>query len=217
MKSKVLIMLVLLLIPLIYLSTLWNSFPPNVPVHFDFKGNVDRYGSKTEVLLITLALTFLTLVIFLLFSYIHILNPKIASADNKTRMQKMAVAVVLFMVIIQCWLLYTIHKGQLAFSVKYILIAVSLLFAVIGNYMPNLKPNYVAGFRLPWTLQNADNWKRTHDVAGKLWFSGGIAAAIICIILPFKLALFIVVLVLVILLTIPAIYSYRLFNKSKSS
>ncbi len=64
-----------MIIPAVYLGVLWNSFPANIPVHFNFKGSVDRYGSKTDVLIITGALMFVTLIVYLLFSYIHVLNP----------------------------------------------------------------------------------------------------------------------------------------------
>jgi multisubunit Na+/H+ antiporter MnhC subunit len=50
-------------------------------------------------------------------------------------MQKLALATVAFMVIIECWLLYIIKHGEILFSIKFVLIAVSLLFAIIGNYM----------------------------------------------------------------------------------
>ena len=30
------------------------------------------------------------------------------------------------------------------------------------------------GIRLPWTLHSADNWNRTHRLAGVLWVAGGL-------------------------------------------
>ncbi len=214
MKNKIIVVTVLMLVPIIYLLVIWNNLPPILPMHFNLRGDVDRYGSKTAVVVMIAILTGVSGIIFLLFSYIHRLNPKMAPRDNKDRMQKIGVAVVAFMVIIQCWTLYTIQKGELALSIKFVLIAVGLLFAVIGNYMPNLKPNYVAGFRLPWTLHNENNWKRTHDIAGKLWFFGGIIAAFLCIIFPFKLAIFAMIILLLVLIIVPAVYSYKLYKQT---
>lgn len=213
MKNKFLIAIGLALLPLIYLAIIWKSLPLRIPIHFDFEGNINKYGSKTDVLILTFAMMFLALLIYLLFSYIHIISPKIASADNSNRMQKIALTVVAFFVIIQFWLLYSIQQGHITF-IKFILIAVSILFAIIGNYMPNLRPNYVAGFRLPWTLKNADNWKKTHDVAGRLWFSGGLLTALLCLLLPLKAAIIVMVIIFIVLLSYPAIFSYNLYNKA---
>ncbi|CAN5189886.1 hypothetical protein BH20BAC1_BH20BAC1_26170 [soil metagenome] len=87
------------------------------------------------------------------------------------------------------------------------------LFALIGNYMPNLKPNYVAGYRISWTLNNADNWRKTHDFAGKSWFFGGLIMVVLCMLLPFETALVVFTIVVLALLIIPAVYSYKLHKK----
>ena len=98
-----------------------------------------------------------------------------------------------------------------------ILAGVGLLFAIIGNYLPNLRPNYFAGLRLPWTLENPENWKKTHALAGKLWFAGGLLLAVICLLMPDKIALIFFFVVTAIIIIIPCIYSYRLFKKQKEN
>jgi len=47
-------------------------------------------------------------------------------------------------------------------------------FAGMGIYMPKLKQNYYAGFKLPWTLESEENWNATHRLAGKIWPVGGL-------------------------------------------
>ena len=59
-----------------------------------------------------------------------------------------------------------------------------LLFAFMGNLMHNIKPNYFAGVRTPWTLEDPDTWRATHRLAGKLWFGGGIFVTIAVLVLP---------------------------------
>ena len=92
-----------------------------------------------------------------------------------------------------------------------------LLFAVIGNYLPNLKPNYFAGLRLPWTLENADNWRKTHALAGKLWFAGGLFLAAICLFLPTVIAIITFFVVMTVITIIPCVYSYRLYKAQKQN
>lgn len=43
---------------------------------------------------------------------------------------------------------------------------VGILFVVIGNYMPQLRPNYFMGIRTPWALENEYVWKKTHSMGG---------------------------------------------------
>ncbi len=184
-------------------------------MHFNLQGQPDRYGEKKEIIPLITLLSFVALLVFLLLSNVHRIAPKKASAENKNRMQKIALSIVAFMVVVQCWLLYIIQNSEVAFSIKFILIAVCLLFAIIGNYMPNMKPNYIAGFRLPWTLNNEDNWRKTHHIAGRLWFGGGLLSAALCLLLPFKFAVISIIILFAILVFIPAIYSYRLYKKTK--
>jgi uncharacterized membrane protein len=47
-------------------------------------------------------------------------------------------------------------------------------FAVLGNYMHSIKPNYFVGFRTPWTLESEDNWRKTHQLVSKVWVPGGL-------------------------------------------
>jgi uncharacterized membrane protein len=90
----------------------------------------------------------------------------------------------------------------------------SLFLAYLGNLMHSIKPNYFAGFRIPWTLENEDNWKKTHRLASKIWFAGGIILAVISLLLPVKLVIIVFLVAVLIMSIIPVVYSYRLFKSS---
>ena len=213
-KTALLIVGLSLLAPAAYLWIVWPHLPATVPMHYDLNGNVDRYGSKNELWVLTGVLSGVALIVYLLFSNVHRLNAKLAVAENKERMQKIGLAVTVFIAVIQIWLVYVIGRGEPIQYIKFVLAAVGFLFAVIGNYMPNLKPNYVAGLRMPWTLENADNWRKTHQLAGKIWFAGGLLAALLCLLLPLFAAGIAMMVVITVMILIPAVYSYRLYKKS---
>ena len=40
--------------------------------------------------------------------------------------------------------------------------------------MPKTRQNYSIGIKLPWTLDDRDNWNKTHRLAGVLWIICGI-------------------------------------------
>jgi len=88
-----------------------------------------------------------------------------------------------------------------------------LMLAIVGNYIYNIKPNYFAGIRLPWTLNNDENWKRTHLLGGKLLFGGGLLIAVFCLFAPFMLSMITLFVVLSVVILITCVYSYRLYKK----
>jgi uncharacterized membrane protein len=112
--------------------------------------------------------------------------------------------------------MHTTLKSVPFFSVRFLFISMGLLFAIIGNYMNNLKPNWFAGLRLPWTLENEDNWRRTHQLASKLWFAGGLLMALCGFLLPFKAAFTALIIIGLIIVIVPGVYSYRIYKEGTS-
>jgi uncharacterized membrane protein len=205
----------IILVPGIYLAFMWSKMPETIPLHFDIKGNADRYGNKKELLVPVIILTVMSLFIYYLFLNIYRIDPKKYAAENKERLQRMGFAVAVFMSAMNCLIIYSGANGGSRFDIGLVLGGVGLLFSIIGNYMPNMKPNYFAGLRLPWTLENADNWKKTHALAAKIWFAGGLFIAVVCLLTPSIIAFIIFFTVMLAMIIIPTVYSYRLFKKTK--
>jgi uncharacterized membrane protein len=203
------------LIPGLYLAIAWNSIPETVAMHFDLNGNPDRWGSKRELLGTTAILFVMSLFVYFLLTNIYKIDPKKYAAENKDRLRRIAFAVVIFVTGISTVIIYHAQSGSLKMSMGLILAGVGLLFSFIGNYMPNLKPNYFMGLRLPWTLENEDNWRKTHSLAGKLWFAGGLSLAVICLFLPNKIGLIVFFVVMIVITVIPIVYSYKLYKEGR--
>src|SRR4051812_17944965 len=87
----------IMLIPAVYLAILWNHIPQTVPMHFDFKGNVDRYGSKHELLVLIISLTVLNAIVYLVITNIYKIDPKKYAVQNKERLQRMAFYVTMYL------------------------------------------------------------------------------------------------------------------------
>ena len=47
--KKELPILIIVLIPFIYLFMIWDSLPETVPTHWNFKGEIDDWGSKSTI------------------------------------------------------------------------------------------------------------------------------------------------------------------------
>ncbi|HEX5654833.1 MAG TPA: SdpI family protein [Chitinophagaceae bacterium] len=206
----------IMLIPALYLGLVWNKIPQQVAMHYDLQGNPDRYGSKNELLTLAFVLIVMNALSYLILTNIYRIDPKKYAAENKGRLQRIGFLVVVFIAGILCLFINSAVSGSLKLSMGFIFAGIGLLFAAIGNYMPNLKPNYFAGLRLPWTLENEENWRKTHAMAGKLWFGGGLLLAVICLFTPPITTFIIFFAVTFIIVIIPCIYSYKLYRKQKS-
>jgi uncharacterized membrane protein len=206
----------IIIIPAVYLALAWNNLPEKIAMHFDIHGNTDGYGNKKDLLLMIVLLTVVNMGMYLLLRNIYRIDPKKNAADNKGRFQRIAFAIAVFLAGVLCLIIYSSTHGNMKLSSRLMLAGVGLLFAFMGNYMHNIKPNYFAGIRLPWTLENEENWKKTHLLAGKLWFAGGLLITILCLLLPVIISMACFFAIMIPLIVIPCVFSYRLYKKQKA-
>ncbi len=201
------------LVPAGYLAIIWNSLPPSVPVHFGADMKPDRIGSKSELWLVTLLIAAVSVGVYFLLANLHRFDPKRKGLPPSATFRRLAFGLVIFMAVLSIVILSaakgTVDMQTLVFPLM------GLLFAFLGNYMHNIKPNYFAGIRLPWTLSSDENWRRTHQLAGKLWFAGGVLLVIAGLLLPVAFMWILLVTLIVVMVAIPTLYSYRLFRQQR--
>ena len=204
--------LVLLAIPFGYAAYIYPSLPETIPTHFNFKGEADGFGGKDSIFLGPGILGATGLFTFFLLSNIKNFDPKRYKLEDDGMFKKFAIFMVAFLSLLG--LVITISAAKPGINVtKLLLPLIGFSFAIIGWYMPKIHQNYFAGFKLPWTLENVDNWNATHKVAGKIWLYGGLFQAIATITLPSFLGFVCFMIATVIMIAIPTIFSYRMFKK----
>ncbi len=62
--------------PAVYLALVWNKLPERVAMHFDLKGNPDRFGNKSELITMILILAVVNAVVYLILTNIYRIDPK---------------------------------------------------------------------------------------------------------------------------------------------
>jgi len=200
------------LLPAAYLFHIYPTLPASLPIHFGIDGKPDGYGDKND-LLKTIAILMITdIAIYFLLRFLPAIDPKKTASLGEGLFQKLALTVVFFLsglgVII---LVASTHQG---IQINNILLpALGIMFAFIGNLMHNIKPNYFAGIRTPWTLEDPENWRETHRLASKLWFVGGIVLTVLTLILPAVASFVVFMISVAILALVPVIYSFIYFKK----
>jgi uncharacterized membrane protein len=204
--------LVIWLLPLAYILYIYSSLPVSVPVHFGIDGNPDRYGSKGEFLGTQAIVMGASAFVYLLLKFLPAIDPKKYVKYGEATFQKMALGLVLFMSALNIAIAFSTLNHSFKVD-KLILPIIGLLFAFLGNIMHSIKPNYFAGVRTPWTLEDDDTWRATHRLAGKLWFVGGIAITILVLVLPAVAGSIVFISLIAVMVLIPVIYSYVYYKK----
>ena len=205
----------IVLAPLVYLYIVWPGLPAEVATHFNLEGNPDKYGSKNQLLFITLFISGLSLAIFYLLPVAYKIDPKKTAIENKPRLRTLGFIIAVFMSFIGCTIIKAAMTAGIKLNIQLMFGAMGLFWCILGNYLYNIKPNYFAGFRLPWTLSNEENWKKTHWLAAKLLFTGGLLIFLAALFLKKEILITTVITIAAISTIIPIIYSYKLFRKQK--
>jgi uncharacterized membrane protein len=201
------------LLPFIYLAYLWNSLPEKVPIHWDYKGEIDDWGTKYSLLGL----------IFLLPVFTYVLMLAIPKIDPKKRIELMGGKYYQIKLVLVCFMsvlaLFIIHssKSQTLSSPSIVFVLIGLLFMALGNYFKVIKQNYFLGIKTPWTLESEEVWKLTHILAGKLWIIGGLLIVILSLIIPENINFYFFLIITAIISIVPIVYSYFIFKKLKKS
>lgn len=218
MKNRyvvIITILVLAVIPLAYLARVYSSLPESIAIHYNISGKADRFGHKSDAWGISGVLSGVSVLVCLMVLFISYVDPKQAASVSPATFRKIALVVAVFMSILNCYLVYALKLTQLPVTGIYIIIC--LFLTLLGNFMNNVKPNYFVGIRTPWTLENENNWRKTHHLAGKLWFAGGIIMALLLLLLPVKIAGVVFIGGVILLSLVPVVYSFVLFKNYKKS
>jgi len=208
-----LFLFVLIILPAVYLSIIYKDLPVTIPTHYGLDGP-DRFGNKSESWIPVFIITPISLFIYFILKNLSAIDPKKYAAVADKLITKILFIVITFFSLLQL-IIINASLGSDVLIRKAMLPLLSVFFCLLGNAMINIKPNYFIGIRTPWTLENEANWKATHRLAGKLWFWGGILLTPLTYLLPFKIAVFVFLFVIMIVTLIPIIFSY-LFLKSQS-
>lgn len=205
-KIKVIVSSVVILLPILFGLILWNQLPDTLTTHWGTDGNADGFGTKP-------------LVVFgfpVMLLILHLICLFITAKDNRSRGQnKKAMGIVFWIVpLISLFTNGMVYATALGKTFHFMLVPVmfSVLFLFLGNYMPKIKQNKTLGIKISWTLNNEENWSKTHRLGGKVWVICGLVI-LFSIFLPQAAMIPVAVCATVAACVIPVIYSYCIYKK----
>ena len=195
---------ILIVLPVLAGIILWDRLPEQMPTHWNAAGDIDGWTSKPFTVfglpLILLAAQWLCVLGTLA-------DPK--KENHPTKILHLVLWIIPVLSLVLGTITYATALGK-AVRVEVIMpILIGLILAIIGNYMPKCKQNYTIGIKIPWTLNSEENWNRTHRFAGWLWtFSG-----IVVMLTGFFGGFWIFMIIVLLMVLAPTLYSYLLFRK----
>lgn len=209
-KWKLIVSSILILLPVLAGFILWDQLPDTMITHWGADGNAD--GSSTKLVSV--------LIMPLILLAFHWLCLWLTCLDKKQKEQnKKALGIIFWILpvvsILSNGMIYSLALGHEFRAIVAMPTLFGALFIYIGNYLPKIKQNRNLGIKISWTLNNEENWNRTHRLGGKVWVVGGLII-LTTVFLSVKLMIAAFMLVLLCLILIPVVYSYCIYRKHKN-
>ena len=202
--------LVLLAVPFLVLIPLWDKFPPRVAIHWGLNGQPNGWADKEWGLLL---MPFTNVGLALLFAFLPHLDSRMRDYGPETKaslehvLKILRVATGIFMAAMAL-LIDAVALGWKLDVLRLVTLGMLVLFAVMGNYLPKLRPNRFVGIRTPWTLQTPEVWTRTHRLFGSIMLIGSLALFLPCVFLPSSWAVLLLIAFLLLISLGSMVYSY---------
>ncbi len=191
----------------------YDQLPEKIPTHWNARGEIDAYGSKTLHLVLIPLISALLYLFFLVIPAIEVkgFRKNINKFYDRFGFEFRTVIVAFFAGLYLITMLIA-----LGFNIKinyFIIPAISIIFFYIGYMIQFAKRNFFIGIRTPWTLSSDVVWKKTHKLGGKLFM----AAAVFMFVAGFLVenVLWVVLVPVLTVAIVPMVYSYWIYSKPK--
>lgn len=218
MKTKKTVYFILMYLPLVVALVALPYLPDQIPAHYGFDNQVNRWGSKYEALAYPIAT--------ILIGYFLLAMSRLAAKqeehgeNNKNIILVTGILVLILYNTLNGYAIYTdfnkvenlssvpIDINQLIFGI------VGVLMIVTGNIMPKLRMNSIIGLRTHWSMKNEVTWKKCQRIGGISFIVGGIIIIGVCIVLKGTSCLISVLGIWVMLIVIVIFSTYRIAKRN---
>lgn len=189
----------------------YSRLPNEVPVHWGFSGEPNRFGSRLEGAFLMPAMMIALLAIM---RWYPSRDPRSANIAKFRDAYDTVVAGTIA-------LLAGIHVVALGSALGWrvdmttvVLVALGALFILLGNLLPLARSNFIFGIRTPWTLSSESVWTRSHRVGGYAMVAAGLIT-IVCAFVARPIGLAVALVSVLVSTVVPVVYSYLLWSRER--
>lgn len=227
MKKKLLWLISAL--PLVFTAIIIRMLPDRIPAHYGFDGEIDRWGSKYEQFIFPAVILVMCLFWHLFLGFYE--KRMLSAKDDKERKEAagnirvlniVALATQIFEGIMHVALAMTAWKAASAQAgadstmvVRFLLVAMGVLFLILGNYMPKVKKNALLGLRTGWSMHNDQTWAASQRYGGKIMMLGGLLMVLVTPFFEINVMVTVFSVIMVAMIVAAIVGSYQAYRKYK--
>ena len=206
-----------------------RELPAVIPAHYDFAGNVTRYGSKYELLILPVLLLLVSFGSS--FPLLHFHRKAEQAESDKERQAAAANAKVLGMVILSQTVILSCIQGLLLYNTvlalrresflstvageKLMTVLCGTLLLMLGDILPKCRRNGMVGFRLSWTKYNDLTWQKSNRFAGMMLVAAGALGIISTFFAPKGYGMFLLSIYIMAAIVISAVRAWQVYREEK--
>ncbi|PED07679.1 SdpI family protein [Bacillus pseudomycoides] len=208
--KKHLFAIILILITCVAWVISWPHLPNTIATHWS-GGTADGFSSKLTGMM---SMVGIMIGCYVFLNVLQKIDPKKENYEKFSKALMMinnSLLVVLFIGNID---IITNGLGYKLFINRVPELLVGILFLIIGNYLPQCKPNFFVGMRNPWTLSNEEVWRKTHRFSGKVFVALGLMM-IVSIVVPASWRSYMMLTMILVVVVLTNGYSYILYKKEQ--
>lgn len=208
MKKAYKLTIALILLGFVMAGIFLSIAPDQIPVHFNLRGEVDRWGSKYEFLIMP--------VINLIFGTFMAWLARFEAKKGRDMNQRIVSIMNNWILILfnGLWLLFMWKAagtenpgGDLGdLTTKIIMMLLTASFIPMGNIMPKAQRNGAFGLRTKWSMANDHCWQQSQRIGGYIMVCTGILGTVLTAVLPAVWGGY-VLLALIVVMTIACTYA----------
>lgn len=220
------IMWVISILSLIFTAVALQFMPDSVPMHYNFAGEIDRWGSKNESLIFPVIILILSLFWHFLISYYEKKADK--ASNEKESAEALSNANVMKIVGVSMTSIFTIMQGFILYSAyveanagatnayidigKVSCILLGVMLIILGNFMPKTKKNQTVGIRISWSMYNDITWMKSNRFGAFAMIIAGILTIVTAIFFKSIASVIMLLVYLLVATAITLIYSHRIYK-----
>ena len=158
------------------------ALPEQVPSHWNTYGEIDSTMPKAIGAFI---MPVFAAVLWGLMRVLPYIDPK---RVNYSQFSGTLTAIILLIVVFFAFMHALVLGIPLGWPIdlpRLMMAGVSAMFVALGVLLPKISAqNYFVGIRTPWTLEDPEVWRLTHQFGGVLFAAGGVAGILGALVLP---------------------------------
>ena len=175
----------LMFLPLVITLIALAILPDKVPMHYNLRNEIDRWGSKYESLILPVLIIGMGLFLKSMSKLASKKGNQNGNSNEKATILVGIATLMLFngMTYIFLYTGYVRAKADIAHIVdfyKIIFILMGVMLIMIGSIMPRFKINSIIGLRTTWSMKNEKAWSLSQRFGGISLMITGLPVIIGC-------------------------------------